>query len=294
MEDHLGVGSMIENGRCLMPNQCNYLILAGATFFSIMSSPILAEEKAGIGVALAYDGDRVVIGQLLPDGTAAKSGKLSVGDWIVGVSDESFTDTDVSRGSIESIVALIRGKAGTTVRITVVSKEKSTTDAFTIPLARGTIPILEKWGDGKLVRAGGEFPKIEMTVLDGSSRQLKSDDLRGRIAVFEIWSTWCGPCLKLMEELQKLATKHASLSKEIVFIGASIDDKPEVALELLKSRGWNATTNVWLTDDAIKALHIKSAPVTYLIDSDGTVIANSDEENFHDTLNTLLEELTNR
>ncbi|MDZ4852506.1 MAG: PDZ domain-containing protein [Pirellulaceae bacterium] len=278
-----------------MQNHSNYLIFAVATFIPIMSAPAgSAEEKAGIGVALATDGDRVVIGKLLPDGSAAKSEKLSVGDWIVGVSDESIADTDVSSSSIDSAVALIRGKAGTTVRLTVVSKGGAAKKAFTIPLTRGTIPILEKWGDGKLVRAGEEFPKIEMTLLDGTSRLLKSEELQGRITVFEIWSTWCGPCLKLMAAQQAIAAKHASSSKELAFIGASVDDKPELALELLKSHGWDATTNVWLNNDAIKALHIKSIPVTYLIDSKGNVIANSDEENFQDTLNTLFEQLNAR
>jgi len=277
-----------------MKTQLNYLILAIATFLPIMSPRGLAEDKAGIGVALTTDGDRVVIGYLLPDGSAAKSGKLSIGDWIIGVSDQTVPDVDVSTGSIDSIVPLIRGAAGTTVRITVISKGKSSKDAFTVPLTLGSIPILEKWGDGNLVSAGAGFPKIEMTMMDGTSRLLKSDDLLGRIAVFEIWSTWCGPCLKLMAAHQELATKHAPLSKELVFIGASIDDKPEIAIELLKARGWDATTNVWLDDVAIKALHIKSVPVTYIIGPDGKVIANSDEEGFQDTLKTLIEQLQSK
>ena len=41
--------------------------------------------KAGIGVAWSIEEGRVVIGALLPEGSAAKSGQLNVGDWIVGV-----------------------------------------------------------------------------------------------------------------------------------------------------------------------------------------------------------------
>jgi C-terminal processing protease CtpA/Prc len=94
---------------------------------------ISAQDTAGIGVALSRVGDHVVIGKLLPDGSAARSGKLSVDDWIIAVSDETIPDTDVSSSSINEVVALMRGKAGTTIRITVVSKGKSLENAFTVP-----------------------------------------------------------------------------------------------------------------------------------------------------------------
>jgi thiol-disulfide isomerase/thioredoxin len=267
------------------------ITIAVTTLLLISSRGLFGQDTAGIGVYLSKDGDHVVIGKLLPDGSAAKSGKLGVGDWIVAVSDSSIPNTDVSSSSIDAIVPLIRGKAGTEIYLTVVSKGKKIESAYTLPLRRGSIPILEKWGDGNLIPAGKEFPKIEMTLLDGTAQTLKSADLGERIAVFEIWSTSCGPCLKLMADHQALAAKYAQMSKEIVFITASVDDKSEVAMDLLSNRNWKATTNVWLNDVAIKALHIKSIPVIYIFDAKGVVLANSDEEGFQKTINEILENL---
>lgn len=91
-----------------------------------------------------------------------------------------------------------------------------------------------------------------------------------------------------MADYQELVKEHASYSDRLKFVGASVDDKTELARELLKNREWNATTNVWLDENAIKALHINSVPVTYLIDSEGKVIANSEDTDFQSILAKLI------
>ena len=140
--------------------------LAAAFSILIASQVALAQDIAGIGAALTTDGDHVTIGRLSPDGSAAKSEKISVGDWIIAISDETTQETDVSISSIDAVVPLVRGKPGTTVRITLVPKGKTRENAFTIVLTRGLIPVLEKWGDGKLISAGKDFPNIELTMLE--------------------------------------------------------------------------------------------------------------------------------
>lgn len=72
----------------------------------------------GIGASLQLIDDYVTIMNLIEGGPAAASGTLSVNDRIVGVAqgrDSAFTD--VIGWRLDDVVQLIRGKAGTTVRL---------------------------------------------------------------------------------------------------------------------------------------------------------------------------------
>jgi len=75
----------------------------------------------GIGAVLQERDDYTVIRELVPGGPAAMSGKLKVGDRIVGVSQGDKNQmTDVMGWRLDDTVALIRGAADSTVLLDVI------------------------------------------------------------------------------------------------------------------------------------------------------------------------------
>jgi carboxyl-terminal processing protease len=74
----------------------------------------------GIGAYLGEHNDYIQVADLVAGGPASKSGKLHVGDRIVGVGQgDSGTFQDVIGWRVSDVVELVRGKAGSTVRLQV-------------------------------------------------------------------------------------------------------------------------------------------------------------------------------
>ena len=74
----------------------------------------------GIGAALRADDGFTVVEKLIPGGPAEKDGRLKVKDKIVGVGQGASGNVeDVVNMKLSNVVAKIRGKAGTIVRLQV-------------------------------------------------------------------------------------------------------------------------------------------------------------------------------
>jgi carboxyl-terminal processing protease len=74
----------------------------------------------GIGAVLQSRDDYTVIREIVPGSPADKSGKLKVGDRIVGVAQGQGAFTDVLGWRIDDVVQLVRGEKGSTVRLDVI------------------------------------------------------------------------------------------------------------------------------------------------------------------------------
>ena len=91
--------------------------------------PGAALETAGIGVGLEADaqsGD-LVVNRVIEGGAAARDGRIKVGDRLRGIESEGGEVVEFRGKSPEEVAGLIRGPAGTKVRVVVVPKKQSST-----------------------------------------------------------------------------------------------------------------------------------------------------------------------
>ncbi|MCP4888500.1 MAG: tail-specific protease, partial [Planctomycetaceae bacterium] len=111
-------------------------------------------ELEGIGATLqSTDDGLTVIRRLVPGGAADKGGKLKVEDKIVAVGQGTEGEmVDTIDMKLDNVVEKIRGKAGTTVRLAVMSPGSG--DIKTIPIVRERIELKDSEAAGVVFDAG--------------------------------------------------------------------------------------------------------------------------------------------
>jgi C-terminal peptidase (prc) len=122
------------------------------TFGSLMKLSLV-----GIGASLRSDDGYCKINEIVPGGPAARSGQLKVGDRIVGVAQENGEFTDLVDMPLPQAVEMIRGKKGTTVRLTVIPAGAAN-DATrkTVSLVRDEIKLEDQQAKARIVDLPGE------------------------------------------------------------------------------------------------------------------------------------------
>jgi len=93
----------------------------------------------GIGVALGVYGENIIVGAILPGSPAAAQKDIHVGDRIIAVAQDTGPAVPVQSGTLAQAVGLIRGPAGTTVRLTIVSSGEDDSRARIVSFVRAEL-----------------------------------------------------------------------------------------------------------------------------------------------------------
>ncbi len=83
----------------------------------------------------------------------------------------------------------------------------------------------------------------------------------------DFWATLCGPCCKLIPELNEWAKKY---EKDLQIVGLS-DEAPETVQEFMKKNPMNYGVAIDTQKQASNALGIQGIPHVMVISKDGTV-----------------------
>lgn len=115
----------------------------------------------------------------------------------------------------------------------------------------------------KLIDKGSRFPEFSATDIDG--RQWTSADIEGKVAVFNLWFTGCGPCRAEMPELSQWRDEMS----DVMFFSSTYEDAA-TARPVLESCGFN-----WIAlvgDTQFKEwIGTNGYPLTIVVDKQGTV-----------------------
>ncbi len=78
---------------------------------------------------------------------------------------------------------------------------------------------------------GKPAPALDLPPVEGNGPGLKSEQIRGKVALVNIWASWCPPCRLEHPVLMRLAREGVKL------YGVNYKDRPEAALAFLAELG---------------------------------------------------------
>ena len=141
----------------------------------------------GIGAVLQRQEEFVVIRTIVPGGPAGTDGRLKVGDRVVAVGQgTSGPMTDVVGWRIDDVVALIRGKKGTRVRLDVLPAEAgSDAKPSAIAIVRDKVKLEEQAAQKRVIDVDGRrIGVIELPTfyLDFEAKRRGDQDARSATA----------------------------------------------------------------------------------------------------------------
>ena len=111
------------------------------------------------------------------------------------------------------------------------------------------------------------FPPFKLASLEDPNRMLTATDIKGQVALVNVWATWCPNCAMENPELMRIAIKDG-----IPIYGIDYNDDPSKAAEWLKNNGNPYKFNI--VDDKGTLgidLGVYGAPETFILDADGVI-----------------------
>ena len=143
----------------------------------------------GIGAVLRSDNGFTVIEELIPGGSAERSGLLNPNDKIIAVAQEGGKRIDIIDMDLRDVVSLIRGKKGTKVTLTIL-RQAERTQRFNVTIVRDKIDIKDQ--EAKIsyeIRKAGNrqyrFGVIDLPSFYGGEKGGKSsyEDMKRLLAI---------------------------------------------------------------------------------------------------------------
>ena len=124
-------------------------------------------------------------------------------------------------------------------------------------------------GLDRFALSGQAAPDFELPLLAGGT--FKLSEQKGKVVVIDFWATWCGPCVRALPEMKKLAEAYAE-NPEVVVVGFSTDEeKNRGQVEKLVAKNKLAYPIGLGPAEAKTAFKVSGIPCIVVVGQDGVV-----------------------
>jgi cytochrome c biogenesis protein CcmG/thiol:disulfide interchange protein DsbE len=114
---------------------------------------------------------------------------------------------------------------------------------------------------------GKPMPEFSLPTVGGATDRIGSADLRGQVALLNVWGTWCIECRHEHDFLLELEQRGMPI------YGLNLKDDRAIALDWLDALGDPYVTSAFDADGRVAIeWGVYGAPETFLIGRDGTVL----------------------
>ncbi|GAB4224218.1 MAG: hypothetical protein Kow0062_25610 [Acidobacteriota bacterium] len=123
-----------------------------------------------------------------------------------------------------------------------------------------------------LVQPGEQVGDLVVTDADGREVNLR-EMIDGKVALVDVWATWCIPCIQAMPHLQSLYNKYRD--RGLIVVGVMTDgNATRIGPEWVRKKGVTYPIVYDDNGDAFTASwgQVSGIPLLVLIDRDGTVV----------------------
>lgn len=115
-------------------------------------------------------------------------------------------------------------------------------------------------------RLGKAFPDFQLPSLDDPAHTISQKDIAGKVALVNVWATWCATCLAEHPTLKKLADAG------IPIYGVNYKDVRSAAAQYLANNGNPYRLTVFDEAGSLGLdLGVYGAPETYVVDASGRI-----------------------
>lgn len=161
------------------------------------------------------------------------------------------------------------------------------------------IEVLKKAEFSVPVPSGSEYigKKISFETTDVDGNPVKSEEIfaQNKITMLNVWATWCGPCKGELRGLGEMNRSYAGKGVAVVGLCADADTNLEECKKLLAENEVDYL-NLLPFEGYEGTIPIPRYPVSYFVDSEGTIIAPpmegapADMSTYEEYIDELLEE----
>ena len=110
---------------------------------------------------------------------------------------------------------------------------------------------------------------FEMQMENSKGEPVSMEEFRGKVIFFNVWATWCPPCVAEMPGINKL---YNEVDKEkVAFIMLSVDEDFQKAIDFRERKGFDF--EVYQLNGHLPAQYqTPSIPSTFVIDANGKLV----------------------
>jgi len=130
-----------------------------------------------------------------------------------------------------------------------------------------SIFVTPAFAGGKPVKVGDTFPDLTSFGLEGKLPA----DLKGKVVLLDFWASWCGPCKESFPVMEELHKKYAD--KGLVILAVNVDETAEAMKDFLKDHAATFTIVHDATKKLVGTASISSMPSSFVLGTDGKVVA---------------------
>jgi len=135
-------------------------------------------------------------------------------------------------------------------------------------------------------------PKADfnMSLINSKGERVEMEALRGKVIFFNIWATWCPPCVAEMPGINNMYNDMKD--ENVAFIMLSVDNDFQKAIDFNKRKGYDF--EVYKLAGSLPPMYASQAiPTTYVINAAGNLalthkgMGDYDSEEFKEFLTNL-------
>ena len=109
---------------------------------------------------------------------------------------------------------------------------------------------------------------LSIKLLTPEGEIVEMADFKGKVIFFNIWATWCPPCIAEMPGINRLYNDESA--EDVAFIMLSVDQDFQKAIEFKKNKEFDF--EIYQLASPMPSMYSSNAiPTTYVIDADGNL-----------------------